>query len=501
MTPPRRAPLEPPVRVRVAYGASDLGASLTFVAVNTWLLYVLVNVAGIPPVWAGFVFVVGRLVDAVTDPVMGVLADRWRDRFGRLPFVRWGALPLAVTFAAVWWAPALGPTAALAYAIVSFVVFGVAYTVVQVPTMALTPELARDYDGRTALTSWRIGFGVVASMLAVAVPPLVVLAVAGGGDLAAAGPEGWRAVGVVFGLVALAAYLTTGFGVPEPKRTPAPDPPGRSEGGSWTSAFRSRGFAAVWALFLVVTIGLMIVNSMLPFFLESALRLPGEAQTLVLGLLFGTAVLAFPAWGRASEVWGKRAALTAGLLVLAGAVWALVAFAPPGAVGPLLLGLTVLAGVGLAAVMMLPWAMLPDVVEFDALAVGRRREGLLYALFTFGQKAAGSVGVFANALVASAFGYVQGSAVQSDATVVGLRLMTGPVAAAVFVAAVFLVWAYPITRAGHAAARIELAARDAAAAANLAAAHAAPNVATDGATDGADGTVAGPRAARPGPSR
>ena len=171
MSAPRRA-LEPPLGVRVAYGVSDLGASLTFVAVNTWLLYVLVNVAGVPPLWAGAVFVVGRVVDAVTDPLMGVLADRWRDRVGRLPFLRWGALPLAATFAAVWWAPDLGPVAAVVYATASFVAFGIAYTVVQVPTMALTPELAQDYDGRTALTSWRIGFGVVASMLAVAAPPL-----------------------------------------------------------------------------------------------------------------------------------------------------------------------------------------------------------------------------------------------------------------------------------------------------------------------------------------
>jgi GPH family glycoside/pentoside/hexuronide:cation symporter len=452
--------LQPPLRVRIGYGVSDLGASLTFVAVNTWLLYVLVNVAGVPPIWAGTVFVLGRLVDAVTDPVMGVLADRWRDRVGRLPFLRWGALPLAAAFAAVWWSPALGPTAAVAYALASFVAFGIAYTVVQVPTMALTPELAQDYDGRTALTSWRIGFGVVASLLAVAVPPLVVLAVAGGGDLAAAGPEGWRAMGVAFGVVALAAYLTTAFTVPEPPRhtrTPAPAPSG---GGSWIGAFRSPGFAAIWSVFLVVTIGLMIVNSMLPFFLESALRLPGEAQTVVLGLLFGTAVVAFPAWGRASEAWGKRAALTVGLVLLAGSVLALVAFAPVGVVGPTLLGLTALAGVGLAAVMMLPWAMLPDVVEFDALATGRRREGLLYALFTFGQKAAGSIGVFANALVAAAFGYVQGSAIQSDATIVGLRAMTGPVAAAVFAVAAVLVWTYPITRAAHAAARTELAARE-----------------------------------------
>jgi GPH family glycoside/pentoside/hexuronide:cation symporter len=460
-----------PLRVRVAYGASDLGASLTFVAVNTWLLYVLVNVAGVPPAWAGAVFVVGRLVDAVTDPIMGVLADRWKERVGRLPFLRWGALPLAATFAAVWWSPALGPSAAAAYAVVAFVAFGLAYTVVQVPTMALTPELAPDYDARTALTAWRVGFGVVASMLAVAVPPILVLAVAGGGDLAAAGPEGWRAVGIAFGLVAAAAYLTTAAVVPEPRRAPPGEAshdrarPGAAGGrrDGWASAFRAPGYAAVWTLFLVVTIGIMLLNSMLPFYLESALRLPGEAQTLVLGTLFGVAVLAFPAWGRASAAWGKRAALTVGLLVLAGAVLALVAFAPVGAVSLPLLALTALAGVGLAAVMMLPWAMLPDVVEFDALAVGRRREGLLYALFTFGQKAAGSIGVFANALAAAAFGYVQGSAVQSEATVAGLRLMTGPVAAGVFVVAAALVWTYPITRARHEAARAELATQDAAA--------------------------------------
>ena len=455
-----RPALEPPLRVRVGYGVSDLGASLTFVAVNTWLLYVLVNVAGVPPIWAGTVFVAGRLVDAVTDPVMGVLADRWRGRFGRLPFIRWGALPLAATFAAVWWSPELGPMAAAAYAVASFVAFGIAYTVVQVPTMALTPELAQDYDGRTALTSWRIGFDVVASLIAVAAPPLLVLTVAGGGDLAAAGPEGWRAMGVVFGLVALAAYLTTAATVPEPPRRLGPATSERSDRASWLDAFRSPGFAAIWVVFLVVTVGLMIVNSMLPFFLESALRLPGEAQTVVLGLLFGTAVLAFPLWGRASAAWGKRAALTVGLALLAGSVLALSALAPAGVVGPTLLGLTVLAGIGLAAVMMLPWAMLPDVVEFDALAVGRRREGLLYALFTFGQKAAGSIGVFANALVAGAFGYVQGSAFQSEATIAGLRAMTGPVAAGVFVVAAMLVWTYPITRATHVAARAALAARE-----------------------------------------
>lgn len=449
-----------PIVQRVAYGFSDMGASLTFVAVNTWLLYALVNVAGVPPLWAGAVFVAGRLVDAVTDPVMGVLADRVRSRLGRLTFLRWGAVPLGAAFAAVWWAPDVGPAGAVAYALVTFVVFGIAYTVVQVPTMALTPELAPDYDERTALTSWRIGFGVVASMLAVAAPPLVVLGVAGGGDLAAAPAAGWRVLGLAFGAVAALAYLTTATVVREPARTDAP-PPGGTHAAWWT-AFRAPGYASVWTLFLIVTLGIMTLNSMLPFFLESALRLPGESQTVVLGLLFGTAVLSFPVWGALSSRWGKRGALTIGLVVLASAVLALVAFAPPGAVGPTLLLLTVVAGFGLAAVMMLPWAMLPDVVEFDALAHGERREGLLYALFTFGQKAAGSLGVFANALAAALFGYVQGSALQAAETVVGIRLMTGPVSAGLFLVAAAWVWTYPITRERHAAARAQWAAQVAA---------------------------------------
>ena len=443
-----------PLPQRVAYGASDMGASLTFVAVNTWLLYALVNVAGVPPQWAGVVFVAGRLVDAVTDPVMGVLGDRWRDRVGRLPFLRWGAVPLGAAFAAVWWAPDLGPAGAVAYALVTFVAFGIAYTVVQVPTMALTPELAPGYDERTALTSWRIGFGVIASMLAVAAPPLVVLAVVGGGDLAAAGAAGWRVLGITFGAVAAVAYLITATVVREPKRAPPAATP--THRAAWWTAFRTTGYASVWILFLVVTLGIMTLNSMLPFFLESALRLPGEAQTVVLGLLFGIAVLSFPVWGVVSARLGKRGALTIGLVLLAGAVLALVGLAPPGRVGPTLLLLTGLAGIGLAAVMMLPWAMLPDVVEFDALAHGERREGLLYALFTFGQKAAGSLGVFANALAVAIFGYVQGSALQAPETVAGIRLMTGPVAAGIFLLAAAWVWTYPITREGHAAARAAL---------------------------------------------
>ena len=131
------------------------------------------------------------------------------------------------------------------------------------------------------------------------------------------------------------------------------------------------------------------------------------------------------------------------------------ALVPSGRLSPQLALLILVAGFGLSAVMLFPWAMLPDVVEFDELQHGLRREGLVYALFTFGQKLAGSAGVFAGAIVASVFGYQQG-AEQAPETVRGVALATGPLAAAVFACALALALRFPITRRSHAAARARL---------------------------------------------
>jgi glycoside/pentoside/hexuronide:cation symporter, GPH family len=444
-----RAAPRVPRRVALGVGIAEVGASLTFVTINTWLLYYLVNVAGVPALLAGGVFVAGRVVDAITDPVMGVLSDRLRGRWGRLVFVRWGALPLGAAFALLWWAPAAASDAAAVAALAALVLSSVLYTIVQMPVLALTPDLAPTYDQRTSLTSVRVTFAVLASMAAVALPPLVVLSVVGGGELAASGPLGWAVLGLVFGGVSALAYLA----LPLLVREPAASSPPAAQHEAWWTVFRTPGYATVLGVFLLVTVAIMLINSMLPFALESVLGIPGEAQTLVLALLFGTAILSFPMWNALTARFSKQASLTGGALLMGGAVWGLVAFAPRGGLSLELLLWTALAGVGLASVMATPWAMLPDVVEFDALRCGEGREGLLYAVFTFGQKLAGSVGVFANAVVAWLFGYVPGVAVQAERTVAGFAFVLGPVAFAVLALAAALVWTSPITKGRHEEAR------------------------------------------------
>ena len=466
-------------RLALGIGGAEIGASLAFVAINTWLLYYLINVARVPPLLAGIVFVAGRLVDAVTDPLMGTLVDRTRRRLPRLRWVRWGAVPLGAAFALLWWAPAAAGSAATWVAMAALLLTSLLYTVVQVPVLSLTPDLVPDYDDRTSLTTIRTAFAVLASMLAVALPPSIVLAFSGGGELAASAPLGWAWMGLAFGAVVAGGYLL----LPRLVRDPPAALEARGGGdAAWWTVLRAPGFVPVLVTFLVVTVGIMLVNSLLPFALESVLLVPAAQQTPLLALLFGTAVVSFPAWAWLTGRLGKRGALTCGALVLGGALLGLMHGGVGAGASPATFAWTALAGVGLAAVMALPWAMLPDVVEFDALRSGEHREGLLYAVFTFGQKLAGSLGVFANALATSLLGYVPGAALQAERTVSGLQTLLGPVAAAVFVVAALLVWTSPITRERHGAARAALAERDAAAAATLAAGAAAPPLADAPAT-------------------
>ena len=399
----------------------------------------------------------GRLVDAGLDPVIGSLSDRLEPTVGRLVFLRWGAVPAGASFALLFGLP-LGPEAQFFAALAGLVLYSVLYTFVTMPYLALLPELAPGYDERTVLNAYRLAFGLSANLVAVAAPPAIVVAVTGSADLASSPPAGWLVAAILFGFLMSAGLLITGFGVREP-RVAVPRVAARptllSE---MRAAFGTHGFWQVFVIFMTVTLGFMVTNSVLPFFLESALRLSAGEQPVVLLALFGTALLTFPLWTYLSARIGKKGALALGLGLEVASLLLLVSAVPAG-LSSALFAVVALNACGLAAVTLFPWAMLPDVVEFSELASGRRREGLFYALFTFGQKVAGSLGVFANALIISAFDYQQGSSEQSLETLRGLYLAIGPVAAAVFGLAAVFVWLYPVTRETHRAAQAALAQR------------------------------------------
>lgn len=265
---------------------------------------------------------------------------------------------------------------------------------------------------------------------------------------------GWLVMGVAFGALMSLSYLIMAALVRERKAKAVTGELHLLR--EYRSALAVHGYLQVLLLFVTVTLGLGIISSMLPFFLRSGLSLSGDQQTLVLGLLFGVAIVALPLWNLVSARLDKRLAFALGLATLCFSAPLLAWFSPPGQLSPWLLGMTVIAGVGTSTVLLFPWAMIPDVVEFDELKTGQRREGLFYAIFTFGQKTAFAVGAFLNAQMLSLMGYEREAVQQSGEAVLGIRFMVGPLAALIFALALVLVLRFPISKASHDEARARL---------------------------------------------
>lgn len=429
-------------RHALGYGVAEVGASLSYNTINFFLLFFLVETAGLRPGLAGGVLLAGRALDAFVDPVMGRFSDRFKARRGRRsPLIFWGAVPFGVSFALLWSLPDAPQGALFALATGVLIVHACIFTLVQTSYLALTPELAPDYEARTVLSGYRVVFATVASLLAAAAPPLLAAEVNALAGLPAEARLGWGVMGALFGGVMSASYLVMAKTAHEPLRLSTP-----STGGFWGEAkavLRARGFLALLLLFVTATLGMGTLSSILPFFLASYLRLATSLQTALLALLFVTAALSVPLWTRLSGWWGKRAAFAAGLVVLTASLPALAFSSPPGAPSLPLVVATLLVGGGVGTVLLFPWALLPDVVEHDAQVTGVRREGLFYALFTLSQTAAFALSAALSGGVLELTGYDADAAVQAAGAVAGVQWLVGG-AAGFFLLALVPLSRYPL---------------------------------------------------------
>lgn len=171
--------------------------------------------------------------------------------------------------------------------------------------------------------------------------------------------------------------------------------------------------------------------------------------------IFITAIVSLPLWEWSSRCWGKRHAYVAGIAFWAMVQMVLITLSP---VSPLslLLGLCLLAGIGVGAAHVLPWSIIPDAIEWDEWQTGKRHEGMFYSLITLMQKVASSLAVPGILLLLGFTGYVPNAAQQTSSAVLGIRLVIGPVPALLLSGGIALSLLYPLSRERHAEIRAQL---------------------------------------------
>lgn len=154
------------VREKVAYGLGDTASNIIFQTVMLFLAFFYTDIAGISAAAVGTMFLVVRLIDAVTDPLMGIMADRTDSRHGQFrPYLLWLAIPFALCSILAFTTIDGTATQKLIYAYATYTLLMLAYTAINIPYSALGAVLSADPSERVSIQSYRFVFAMLGGLL------------------------------------------------------------------------------------------------------------------------------------------------------------------------------------------------------------------------------------------------------------------------------------------------------------------------------------------------
>lgn len=426
-----------PLSVKLGFGIGDLGGNLFFTAMGFYSLIYLTDTVGLAASLAGIAILIGKFWDAVTDPMVGFLSDRTRSRWGRRrPYLLFGALPLLLAMWYFFSAPDYSgaQTAGFLWATFALCLLNTAYTVVNIPYGSLTPEITKDYQERTALNGFRFSFAVIGTILGAAVVLPIV-------NLTKNPHVGYSHVGLLFGFIMAATILTTFFSVRETTHLSDPRPKVKFFD-TFLVVFKNKTYMRLVAVYTLNLTGITFVQTMLVYYFKYIYQ--NEAMTTIaMLLLLGVAMLCVPLSVLVAKRIGKKRTYQLALAILVVSCLAIFLFAHT-------LGMVftfcvmVFAGVGIGFGYVPPFAMLPDVVEVDAIQTKSRKEGAYYGMWTFFSK----IGVALAAALSGVFlgfaKFVPNIVDQTPGALFTIRLLIGPVPALIFLAGILLIQPYPL---------------------------------------------------------
>jgi GPH family glycoside/pentoside/hexuronide:cation symporter len=424
------------------YGSGDLGFSLTNTILNVYFALFLTDVVGVKPSIAAMAFFIGSTWDYVNDPIVGYISDRTHSRWGRRrPFLLFGALPFALAFTLLWWKPPLESSVALAiYYSIAFAIYDTAATFVYMPYFALTPELTDDYDERTGLTSTRMFFSILGSLLAFTLPLWVV----NGFHPEHAGRV--LMMGALFGFVSALPLFLVFFGTRErPEFMNKEQTIGLKD--SIKMTWQNKPFIFGLIMFLFNGVTMSIIQVILLYYVKYVVLRENQSD-MIMATIFVVAIIALPLWEWISRRLNKRWAYISGIAFLAVVLLILSSLTPQTGM-VFIMVLCVLAGIGVSAMHVMPWAIIPDAIEYGEWKTGERQEGMFYSLITLAQKVASSIAIPLALLILQASGYIANSTTQPASAIFGIRMVAGPIPAFTLSMGILFTLLFPLGRENY----------------------------------------------------
>jgi glucuronide carrier protein len=418
----------------LGYGAGDAANNLTFSTVSAFLLIYYTNVAGITAAAAGTLFLVVRIWGGFTDLFAGRRVDETQTRWGKFrPYLLFGPVPLLVLLVAVFSIPgSLSLGGKLAWAYVSYALFQLAYSFVNIPYGSLSAAMTQAPDDRAKLsTSRSIAASVTILLIAVAVSPQI----SGGGNL----QHSLTITTTAFAIIGLALYLwcfTTS------RETVRRDVETVSLRDTLRMMRRNRPLVLLCAATLVFLSGMFAQQTVAVYYARDVL---GNANYYIVLTVVSTVgmILASALVPKAVDVAGKKHAyLVAGVIAVASAVGFALAPRSAPAIAFVCYGIL---GIGLGAINTLIFALQADTVDYGEWNSGIRAEGGSYSVLSFTRKTGQGIGGAVAAYTIGLGGYVSGAGTQTGSALTSIRVAAGIIPAAFMLAATAIMLVYPLT--------------------------------------------------------
>lgn len=419
-----------------AYSGGNFAKNLLWATADVTLLYVLTDLVGLSPAWAGFIFLAGILSDAVFDLLIAAAADRTRSPWGQYgPYILLGAPVCAAAFVMVYGLPRFGVQDP-ALILLCVLVFRIAYAAVDLPHTAMVGKVTSDSRARGRVSGYRFFFSSAASLLLALALPSVLTPTANRND-------------DLLTLALGAAAISTGalwiawFAVRR-RDLPAPSAEGRPLWMQLRAALAAPSLPPLAVIAFVTGLTLPLFSKGLVYFAPYVLHAPKAASNALLALILGqfAGVVLWTWLSNASE----KAATLAAAHAIAFLGFLAMLFLPIGPTG--FIACAAMVGVGLSGVYMLIWGMAPDIVDHGELRIGIRAEATLVALLIFLMKSGIGLGAAVMGLALQASHYAPGET-QDAGTRALITVFTIAIPAAGALACSVLARRHPISHARH----------------------------------------------------
>jgi len=422
------------LKEKIGYSLGDTASHFVWDMVGFWILIFYTDTFGISAAAAGTIMLIARFWDMASDPIMGIISDRTKTRWGKFrPYILWMALPYSVLAVLAFSTPDFNETGKVVYAGITYILLMTVFTAINLPYSSLGAVMTSDSYERAGLNSYRFIFAFIGQFI-VSGTALYLANYFGKGDSA----KGYQYTLILFSVISFILFMITFKTTRERVQPPKKQKESLKE--DFKNLFKNRPWVILFFVGIISFVMFAMQNLSVAYFFKYYI---GNEENVQLFNVIGTVALivAIPASKPLAKRFGKRNVFLASSL-LSGVFFCLI-YLPSANDIYLIYAFNILAKMAYAPAVPLLWTMLADTADYSEWKTGRRATGLTFSAATFAQKAGWGIGGALAGWLLAAFNFVPNTT-QTETAITGIKLMISVFPGILYMSCAILLFFYSI---------------------------------------------------------